>query len=174
MIPPISRTPFLVTLILAFALSPAAWAGGSFQPPDGVGNPSGNDYTGFKVVGYVYGVRHNTGLHTEFQCTNTGGVDSEGFVVQLYNTGDVASRTPVADLDRNCCGVGFFPISDLDFTDTRSVSGAAPDLSFARILVTDSNRRKNPALVCHVVVKDTASGNPIMPLDVISPKKKKK
>ena len=56
-----NRSTTLRLVALAGALLPSplsAFAGGPFEPPDGTGNLSGRDYTGFRVYGWVLGLEH--------------------------------------------------------------------------------------------------------------------
>jgi hypothetical protein len=147
-----------------------AHAGGPFQPPDGVGNPNGADYTGYQVVGYVYGVRHSAALNvkTRISCVNTGGVEADDVVAQFYSNGDVPDRPPV-QIDES----GNLPLSDQDDLETGVGTGTAQDFMIARILARDSVKKKNPAIVCQANVETTA-GASVSQLTVQTLGKKKK
>jgi hypothetical protein len=147
-----------------------AHAGGPFQPPDGVGNPSGLDFTGYQVLAYVYGVRHSAALNvtTRISCVNTGGIAADDVAAQFYDNGDVPDRPPVA-VDTS----GDLPVGDQDDVATTSALGTPTDLMIARILVRDSVKKKNPAVVCQANVETTA-GASVAELTIHTTKKKKK
>jgi hypothetical protein len=149
--------------LLALALlAPAApvSAGGPFQPPDGAGNPGGEDFTGYQVVGYVYGVRHSAAasLATTFRCINTGGADADDVAIQFYGDGSNPARSPGA-----VAIGGSLPVTDLD---TLSSGSGTPDRGLARILAIDSVKKRNPAIVCQVHVENSTTGAPLTDLAV--------
>jgi hypothetical protein len=155
-------------LALLLVTGPAR-AGGPFQPPDGVGNPNGADYTGYQVVGYVYGVRHvAASLQTRIFCSNTGGADADDFVVQFYSDFDDPVRPPVAIFDS-----GALPISDMDFLNTTGATGTPSDLMIGRVLAHDSVKKRNPAIVCQANV-ETNTGSTLGELTFQPAGKKKK
>ena len=162
-------------LLAALLAAPAmAGAGGPFEPPDGSGNGTGNDYTGFAIYGWVLGVNESPSGQTRFECTNFGLLEAQ-VAVQFYDTGRDPSRDPMADL---------FLAPSLPFS--RVATGLSTDaigrpvthmMSIARIVIFDAAPRLTPAVQCRVYVQDKATGVPLAELKVVRPappKKKKK
>jgi hypothetical protein len=174
MLPAVRRHAARTLLSLALLAQAPAWAGGPFQPPDGVGNPGGADFTGYQVVGYVYGVRYSvfSALTTVFSCVNTGGADAGHVVVQFYEATGSPNRPPIAlysSLD--------LPIGDMRFLHTNGTQGAPFDRMIGRVLAFYTVRkRNNPAIVCDVHVENTGTGASLAHLTFhpVGAKKKKK
>jgi len=157
-------------LCLALCVAVPAWAGGALEPPDDVGNPSGNDYTGYRIVGYIFGVKDDATERTQIQCLNTGGTNASDVAVQFYDD-TPGSPPPVADVSMGSVSVG-----DYDFTLSSSAIGSLGAVGFARIIAQDLSRKRNPALLCSASLQQgVAPFDTIAPLDVVpAPAKKKK
>ena len=111
----------LVALVLASLVAPA-WAGGPTQRPDGIGNPSGADYTGFVPLLIILGVQNNASVFTQIDCFNAG-KGNAAVAVQAWDSFDAVNRAPVADQ----FFTGGLPLSDIDITTSNSWSGT-PEL----------------------------------------------
>ncbi len=160
-----------LTLISAVALGLAipALAGGPLEPPDGVGNPSSANYTGYAIHGFVFGAKDTVNQRTEFRCFNFGGADATDVAVQFYSDA-VGVTAPSADMR-----LGSLPIADFDPGLSDSASGTVPTFAMARIIVLDLVRKRNPALTCKAYIVDKATNDFIAELDVVpAPRKKKK
>jgi len=160
------------SLILAasFAFALPATAGGLFEAPDGVGNPSGADYTGYYPIAYFFGIRDNATQHTRIACTNVSGVVADVLSVQFFNHDTInPSAPPTGDLSMGSLG-----LADLDHAASTAASGTAPDLGVARVVVRDSVRKHNVAAYCTAFVEDLATGRTVATIDSWSPPARKK
>jgi len=164
------RLVTLTAVLLAWTVP--ALAGGPFEPPDGVSNPSGQDYTGYAIYGYALGARDTSTARTRILCVNSGGVGAASVAVQYWDQTDTTSRPPSAD--NIFGGTAGVPIGDVDTTSSANASGTVPNGGLVRILVRDDSRKKNPGLVCDVFIEDPVTGDPLTKLDVFRPVKKKK
>jgi hypothetical protein len=163
MLPAVRRHAARTLLSLALLAQAPAWAGGPFQPPDGVGNPNGADYTGYQVVGYVHGVRHQAGVvRTTFYCTNMGGADADGLVAQFYDHIGDPSRAPLAV---SSYGVPV-TVSGIGALSTTTATGTPPVFGLARILVHDGVKKKNPLIACQALAESPIDGAPLAGLAV--------
>lgn len=149
----------LVVLLSAVVALPA-WAGGPTQKPDGVGNPSGNDYTGFKPQFLIVGVQDNANVYTSIGCFNASKVDGQ-FAVQAWSAGDVVGRNPVADQL-----VGNVPRSDLDTSESIFWTGSATNAWIARVSVAPLTRGR-PQLICEATIRSKATNDIITNLPMI-------
>jgi hypothetical protein len=168
---PRTRKRLLSTLVpfALLMLALPALAGGPFEPPDGVGNPSGRDYTGYRVVGYFIGTRRSADQFTQISCMNQGGVAATEVAVQYYNTTSNPSRSPSADI--TLFGI---PVSDIQFANNKFADGTAPDFAIARILAIDGSRKKNPNLVCKAWIQNDSDSTTAAELSFVAPPKKRK
>ncbi len=162
-------------VILAAALlmwTVPALAGGPLEPPDGVGNPDFNDYSGYFIVALFPGVRENSSQRTRFQCFNAGGATADNVVVQFYSANGSASRAPTGiDGLASVVDPGEAPSDDTEF----GVTGSVSDRGIARIIAIDSVRRRNPALNCSATIETAGTGTTIGSLQRVDlPRKKKK
>ena len=168
------RFEHLFRFVAAAALlgwSAPALAGGPFEPPDGVGNPNGADYSGFQIVAFFQGVRDNANVETHFYCFHAGGAVADETVVQFYTIEGSASRNPIG-VDPGSANI---EPGEAWFEETaQGVFGSVGNLALARIITRDSVRKRNPSYVCQAHIVDRGTGNPIADLQPIQIAKKKK
>lgn len=155
-----------LVVLLSVIVAMPAWAGGPTQKPDGVGNPSGNDYTGFKPVLLILGIQDNANVYTLISCFNTSKVDGQ-VAVQAWSSGDVVGRDPIADqlLDS-------VPRSDVDASTSLSWSGSAASAWVARVSVAPLTRGR-PNIICQASLRSKATNDVVTELTVIPYTKQK-
>lgn len=147
------RATSLLACALWLAAAPAG-AGGPLQPPDGVGNPSGGDYTGYSPRFLVPGILDSATQETRVTCFNASAAPAT-VVYQAYLTGGDASRPPVGD-DQDL-------IAPTETAVVSNLTGTAPSIGIGRILVSDA---RTPVL-CEARVIDSASGDTIAVLSLV-------
>jgi hypothetical protein len=145
---------FLLVLFLCPLPAVPASAGGPLQPPDGAGNPSGADYTGYSPRFFVTGIVDDPEQRTHVTCFNAGNA-TVSIAYQAYFTGADPSRPPVGD--------DVDPAAPTETVVVSNLSGDAPAIGVGRILVSDA---RTPVL-CEARVVEAVSGDTIAVLSVV-------
>ena len=145
---------FVCALFLCSLFAVPAFAGGPLEPPDGAGNPSTEDYTGYTPRFLIPGILDTATQETRVTCFNASSAPVS-IAYQAYLTGGDPGRAPVGD--------------DVDLaapTETVVVSnltGTAPASGVGRILVADA---RTPVL-CEARVIESATGDTIAVLSLV-------
>jgi hypothetical protein len=165
---PLRSFTVLLAPIFAIALAVPAMAQGFLSPPDASG-PGVGDYTGFRVLYLINGVRIDTanGQETQILCTNVG-TNAVNWAVQVFDgsaPGDLRCETITAQ----SIVVGEIEAFTTDsFADDFGLLGTCPDgdaginVAVARVIAD----QKKAALMCTARVIDDATRNVVADLPV--------
>jgi hypothetical protein len=145
---------FLCALFLCPPLAAPASAGGPLEPPDGAGNPSGADYTGYAPRFLVTGLVDDPAQRTHVTCFNASSA-TVSIAYQAYFTGADPSRPPVGD--------DVDPAAPTETVVVSNLTGDAPAIGIGRILVSDA---RAPVL-CEARVVSAATGDTIAVLSLV-------
>ena len=169
----LKKTQLALMVALAFGFALPASAGGVFEAPDGVANPSGSDYTGFYPVAYFFGIRDNATQRTVISCVNVGGIGADAVAYQYFGVSDVPGTNPTGDLS----GPGWeLPPTDIDTASSTSssLSGSVTDFGIARVIAMDAVRKRNASIYCQAMIEDIATNRTVAVLESWTPPARKK
>jgi len=156
-------------VILSLALAAPTLAGGPTQKPDGVGNPSGLDYTGWFSLYLIIGVRESTTQATTIHCYNPTSTTA-AVAVQAWDASPVVGRNPQADARI----VNSFSRSRYLRTQSTVWFGTPTGVEVVKIIGVNENGRGKPSLICSAEIREKATNDTIATLPVIPYRKQPK